>query len=72
MIDRNTSLSVAEINAATYFKSPFNGLMGSKQLTEYTIRDIEKVSEKERRKFAGQGALSKKVNSGERIVKVKI
>jgi len=35
--------------------------MGSKQMTEYTIMDIEKVSEKERRKFAGQGAISKKV-----------
>jgi hypothetical protein len=52
---------VAEINASTFFKSPFNGLMASRQLTEYTIMDIDKVSEKERRKFSGQGAISKKV-----------
>ena len=53
---------MTEINAATYFKTPFPGLMGSRQLTEYTIMDIEKVSDKERRKFSGQGAVSKKVS----------
>jgi hypothetical protein len=53
---------VAEINGATFFKTPFYSLMGSRQLTEYTVMDIEKVSEKERRKFSGQGAISKKVS----------
>ena len=54
-------LSATEINASTYYKTPFQSLMGSKQLVEYTIMDIEKVSDKERRKFSGQGAISKKV-----------
>jgi len=53
--------TVAEINSVEFFKTPFRNLMGSKQLTEYTIMNIERVQEKDRRKFAGQGTISKKV-----------
>jgi len=53
---------VADINAATYFKYPFNSLTSSpKHLTEYTIMDAEVLQE--RKKFSGQGQVSKKVNN---------
>lgn len=53
--------SVAEMNASTYFKAPFHTLVLPKQLTEYTVMNIEPIADHERHKFAGQGALSKKV-----------
>ena len=52
---------MAEINSVTFFKSPFNTLVINKQLQEYTVINIEPIGEHERHKFAGQGALSKKV-----------
>lgn len=52
---------VAEISAATFFKTPFSSLQRPRQLCEYTIINIEEISDHERRKFAGQGALSRKV-----------
>ena len=52
---------VAEISASTFFKTPFNSLLRPRQLTEYTIINIEAISDHERRKFSGQGALSRKV-----------
>jgi len=54
---------VAEINASTFFKTPFNSLLRPRQLCEYTIINIETISDHERRKFTGQGALSRKVRS---------
>jgi len=59
LIDPNTG-QVAEINASTFFKMPFGNLVLPKQLTEYTVMNIEPITEKERHKFAGQGALSKR------------
>ena len=51
----------AEINANTFFKTPFSSLIRPKQLVEYTVMDIEPISDHERRTFSGQGAISKKV-----------
>jgi len=59
LIDPNTC-QFAEINASTFFKTPFNSLLRPRQLCEYTIINIEEISDHERRKFAGQGALSRK------------
>ena len=61
LIDPNTA-QVAEINASTYFKSPFQTLVKPKQLTEYTVINIEPISDGERHKFSGQGAISKRVS----------
>ena len=44
-----------------FFKFPFASLLRPKNLVEYTVMNIEVIPENERRKFAGQGALSKKV-----------
>ena len=52
---------VAELTASSYFKTPFNSLIRPKQLAEYTVMNIEVIQEHERRKFAGQGAISKRV-----------
>lgn len=59
LIDPNTC-QFAEISAATFFKTPFSSLQRPRQLCEYTIINIEEISDHERRKFAGQGALSRK------------
>ena len=40
---------------------PFKNLVTPKQLQEYTIMNIEPIEEHEKHKFAGQGAVSKKV-----------
>lgn len=57
---------VAEINSSVYFKSPFSSLLKPRQLTEYTVMNVEPIAEHERRTFAGQGALSKRVRQRER------
>jgi len=59
LIDPNTA-QVAEINASTYFKSPFQTLVKPKQLTEYTVINIEPIGDGERHRFSGQGAISKR------------
>ena len=41
---------------------PFKNLVLPKQLQEYTIMNIEPIEEHEKHKFAGQGAVSKKVS----------
>jgi len=56
-------IAVAEINASSFFKTPFSSLIRPRQLVEYTVINVELVRDGERRKFAGQGALSKKVLS---------
>ena len=57
------SVSVAEVNATTYFKTPFLTLAFPKQLVEYIVMNIEPIAEHERHKFSGQGAISKRVSS---------
>jgi len=60
LIDPNTG-QFAEINANTYFKAPFNSLTrSSKQMSEYTVMNIEPIAEHERHRFKGQGPVSKK------------
>ncbi len=54
---------VAEVNSNTYWRTPFNALSGTKQLTEYVVMDIEIIRDHEKRTFAGQGAMSYKVFS---------
>ena len=61
MVDPNTA-QVAEINASTYFKAPFQTLVKPKQFTEYTVINIEPIGDNERHKFSGQGAISKRVS----------
>ena len=46
-----------------FFKYPFASLLRPKNLVEYTVMNIEVIPEHERRKFSGQGAVSKKVGS---------
>ena len=53
--------TVAEINADVFFKHPFNSLFRPKNLVEYTVMNIEQIDESERRRFKGQGAVSRKV-----------
>ena len=60
LVDPNTA-QIAEINASTYFKTPFQTLVKPKQLTEYTVINIEPISDGDRHRFAGQGAISKRV-----------
>ena len=55
-------LLVAEINSSMYWRTPFQALGGTKQLTEYIVMDVEIIHEKEKWNFAGQGATSFKVN----------
>ncbi|QQP58467.1 60S ribosomal export protein NMD3, partial [Caligus rogercresseyi] len=50
----------AEINATSYFRNPFLSLTGPKSLAEFTVMNIEIIPDLERRKFKGQGAISKK------------
>jgi len=59
LIDPNTG-QVADINASTFFKSPFKSMVLPKHLVEYTVMNIEPISENERYKFSGQGSLSKR------------
>lgn len=54
---------MADLNATTYFKAPFQTLVLPKQLTEYTVINIEPIGDHERHKFAGQGSISKRVSS---------
>ena len=44
-----------------FFKYPFSSLLRPRNLVEYTVMNIEVIPENERRKFASQGAVSKKV-----------
>jgi len=59
LIDPNTC-QFAELNSTAYFKSPFPSLIRPKQLTEYSIMNIEIIPDHERHRFSGQGAISKK------------
>ncbi|NXI91161.1 NMD3 protein, partial [Psophia crepitans] len=57
LIDPST-LQIAEIDANTYWRHPFNSLFHPKQLEEFIIMDISRVQE--RKKGAGAGARSNK------------
>ncbi|TRY72523.1 hypothetical protein TCAL_10508 [Tigriopus californicus] len=59
LIDPNTG-QFAEMNAASYFKNPFLSLIRPRNLVEYTVINVEIIREHERRKFSGQGQVSKK------------
>ena len=62
-ISSMTCFAVTEIPADVFFKYPFASLLRPKNLVEYTVMNIEVIPEHERRKFSGQGAVSKKVGS---------
>lgn len=52
---------MAEVNSASYWRDVFQSVFKSKQLTEYTVMDIEPIMEKDRVQFPGQGQISFKV-----------
>lgn len=53
---------MAEVSGASYWRDSFQSVFKSKQLTEYTVMDIEPIMEKDRVQFPGQGQISYKVN----------
>jgi len=55
------AISVAEVNSTSYWRDAFQSVFKSKQLTEYTVMDIEPIMEKDRVQFPGQGQISYKV-----------
>lgn len=59
---------VAEVNGASYWRDSFQSIFKSKQLTEYTVMDIEPIMEKDRVQFPGQGQISFKVC----VIKLKV
>ncbi len=61
---RNLAFPVAEISATVFAKNPFGCLnQSSKRLSEYTVMNIEPISDSDRIKFKGQGATSKNVST---------
>lgn len=52
---------VAEVNSGSYWRDSFQSIFKSKQLTEYTVMDIDPIMEKDRVQFPGQGQISYKV-----------
>jgi len=54
---------VAEVSSSAYWRDSFQSVFKSKQLTEYTVMDIEPIMEKDRVQFPGQGQLSYKVST---------
>ena len=57
------SISVADLSATTFFKQPFKSLVLPKHLVEYTVMNIEPISENDRHRFSGQGTISKRVRT---------
>lgn len=53
---------MAEVNSNSYWRDTFQSVFKSKQLTEYTVMDIEPIMEKDRVQFPGQGQISYKVS----------
>lgn len=53
---------MAEVSSSAYWRDSFQSIFKSKQLTEYTVMDIEPIMEKDRVQFPGQGQLSYKVS----------
>lgn len=54
---------MAEVSSAIYWRDNFQSIFKSKQLTEYTVMDIEPIMEKDRVQFPGQGQISYKVRN---------
>lgn len=52
---------MAEVNGSSYWRDSFQSVFNSKQLTKYTVMDIEPIMEKDRVQFPGQGQISYKV-----------
>jgi len=59
LIDPNTCQFV-DVTATTYFKMPFLSLCRQRDLTEYTVINIEPIHQKDRQSFSGQGKVSHK------------
>ncbi|KAL1115560.1 hypothetical protein AAG570_005850 [Ranatra chinensis] len=59
LIDPN-SAQIAEVNASSYWREPFNSVCDPKQLTEFVVMDVEPIRDKERKYFPGQGPISNK------------
>jgi len=57
LIDPSTA-QLAEVNSGAYWRDSFQSVFKSKQLTEYTVMDIEPIMEKDRVQFPGQGQIS--------------
>lgn len=53
--------TVCDMNAQTYWRNPFVAIADHKHLTEYTVLQVERIDESERKFSAGHGAVSKKV-----------
>ncbi|KAL7306339.1 hypothetical protein TKK_0001764 [Trichogramma kaykai] len=51
---------LADVSANVYWRYPFNSICNPKQLKEYYVINIEPISEKEKKKFPGQGHVSNK------------
>lgn len=60
LIDPSTC-QTAEVSGATYWRTPFNSVCESKDLSELTVMDSEAIADKDRRHVAGSGAHSHKV-----------
>lgn len=50
---------VAEVSGSNYWRDPFNSVFDPKQLTEFTVMDVEPIIGK--KNFPGQGQISSKV-----------
>lgn len=59
LIDPNTC-QYADITASTFYKAPFRSLIRPRNLVEFTIINSELIEDHERRKFKGQGQISKR------------
>lgn len=55
-----SSGQLAELSATLYWRHPFASICDPKQLTEYTVMDVEQIQFKDRKFFPGQGAISNK------------
>lgn len=53
LIDPNTC-QVAEINGATFWRTPFVSLCSPKQLTEYMVMDVDLIKERDKPRVMGQ------------------
>ncbi|GLV41288.1 Nonsense-mediated mRNA 3 [Carabus blaptoides fortunei] len=55
-----SSAQITEVNSTTFWRYPFNSICNPKQLVEYVVMDIEPITDKNRKSFPGQGAVSTK------------
>ncbi|XP_073991113.1 60S ribosomal export protein NMD3 [Rhodnius prolixus] len=57
LIDPSTA-QIAEVSGSNYWRDPFNSVFDPKQLTEFTVMDVEPIIGK--KNFPGQGQISSK------------